>query len=198
MDPATRDMGTCRMRVFVLGTGRCGTTTFIRACEHLDEFTAGHETRARQVAENRFDYPDQHIEADNRLSWMLGSLGRRFDDTDVLYVHLRRDREEVIRSFQRRWHTGHRASIIKAFAHGIVMRSSDWPENDITRVCGHYVDVVTANIDDFLRDRPSIELWLHELHEGFPEFAHRIGATGDLPAAVRELGTRHNASEPDL
>ena len=186
------------MRVFVLGTGRCGTTTFIRACEHFRNFTAAHESRSRLVGAHRLDYPDGHVEADNRLSWMLGGLAQRFDGTDVLYVHLRRDREEVVGSFQRRWHTGNRASIIRAFAHGIVMRSAEWPEDEVPRVCGHYVDVVTANIEEFLVGRPSIELWLHELHDTFPEFARRIGATGDLDLAVRELDVRHNASEPNL
>ena len=184
------------MRVFVLGTGRCGTTTFIKACEHFGNYTAAHESRVRLIGAQRLDYPDGHIEADNRMSWLLGTLAQRFDGSDVLYVHLRRDRDEVIESFRRRWDAGHRTSIIRAFAHGIVMRASDWPEEDITLVCGHYVDVVTANIDQFLQGRPSLELWLHELHDTFPEFAGRIGATGDLGAAMGELGTRHNASEP--
>jgi hypothetical protein len=186
------------MRVFVLGTGRCGTTTFIRACEHFDNYSAAHESRVRLIGGARFDYADQHVEADNRLSWMLGALAERFDRVDVLYVHLRRDRDEVVRSFARRWDAGHRTSIIKAFAHGIVMRPSDWAEADISSVCGHYVDVVTANIADFLRDRPSVEMWLHDIDTTFPDFAHRIGATGDLAAAVQELGTRHNASAPDV
>ena len=115
------------MRVFVLGTGRCGTTTFARACAHIENFTSGHESNARFIGESRLEYPTDHIEADNRLSWMLGALGARYDGTEVLYVHLRRDPDEVARSFELRWESGFRASIIRAFAHGIVQRIEDWP-----------------------------------------------------------------------
>jgi hypothetical protein len=58
------------VNVFVLGRGRCGSTTFIRAYKHISNFTSGHETRARLLGEARLNYPDHHIEADNRLSWM--------------------------------------------------------------------------------------------------------------------------------
>jgi ferritin-like protein len=50
--------------------------TFIRACQHITNYTAGHETRSTLLGEARVAYPDQHIEADNRLSWMLGKLGK--------------------------------------------------------------------------------------------------------------------------
>ena len=186
------------MRVFVLGTGRCGTTTFIRACEHLHDFTSGHETRGRSIGDERLDYPDQHIEADNRLSWMLGPLGERFDGTDVLYVHLRRRRGEVIDSFARRWDSPHRTNILKAFAHGIIMRPSDWPDDRVLDVCAYYVDVVTSNIEVFLRGRRAMEMWLHELPETFVDFVDAIGGTGDIDRACAELAVRHNASPADL
>lgn len=92
-------------RVFVLNTGRCGSMTFARACEHLTNFTAGHETRARVVGfEARMDYPNWHIEVDNRLTWFLGPLSQRYPD--AFYVHLRRDSEAVINSFVQRWDKG--------------------------------------------------------------------------------------------
>ena len=59
------------------------------------------------------------------------------------------------------------------------------------RQTGDAVLIDAANEHELL-----LELWLHELHDTFPEVAGRIGATGDLGAAMRELGTRHNASEP--
>lgn len=31
------------MNVFVLCTGRCGATTFHRACEHIENYSAGHD-----------------------------------------------------------------------------------------------------------------------------------------------------------
>ena len=87
------------MNVFVLSTGRAGSKTFVLACEYLSNFTAGHETRADQIGSSRFEYPINHIEADNRLTWHLGLLGRKYDGRDVFYVHLKRDPEKIAESF---------------------------------------------------------------------------------------------------
>ena len=65
------------MNIFVLNTGRCGSTTFIKACQHIRNYTALHESRANRIAEQRLAYPRDHIEADNRLSWFLGRLDRQ-------------------------------------------------------------------------------------------------------------------------
>lgn len=181
------------MRVFVLGTGRCGTQTFVRACEHFDNFTAGHETRRTELGPDRVEYPDGHIEADNRLSWLLGELAQRYDGGEVLYVHLRRNVDEVVASFRQRWDSSFRASIIRAFAHGIMIQTADWPEEQVDDVCRYYVDVVTSNIRTFLAERRSVELWLHELPATFPDFMSAIGANGPMADIRRELTIRHNA-----
>ena len=54
----------------------------------MTNFTAGHETRTNRLGAARLDYPDRHIEADNRLSFFLGKLNARWGD-DAHYVHLR-------------------------------------------------------------------------------------------------------------
>lgn len=179
--------------VFVLGTGRCGTTTFVRACEHLDNFTAGHETLADRNGPERFAYPHRHIEADNRLAWFLGPLGQRYEGREVLYVHLQRDAEAVVDSFLSRFDSSYRASMIRAFSHGIVTRGRDYERDERRQVCRFYVDTVTANIEQFLEGRPSMTMWLEEAADGFPRFLDRIGATGDLEAAVDEWRVKHNA-----
>ena len=92
--------------VFVLCTGRCGSTTFARACQHLSNFTVGHESRVDLIGPDRLAYPQAHIEVDNRLSWMLGRLGAAFDDDETLWVHLIRDEEETARSFVKRFGRG--------------------------------------------------------------------------------------------
>jgi hypothetical protein len=66
------------MQVFVLCTGRCGSMTFTRACQHMTNFTAGHESRKRFLFGEKLSYPRNHIEADNRLSWCLGVLNDRY------------------------------------------------------------------------------------------------------------------------
>lgn len=184
------------MNVFVLCTGRCGSLTFTRACQHLCNYTAGHETLSKCYGCERFAYPDQHIEADNRLSWFLGQLGSRFDEREVFYVHLRRDPEAVALSHLHRWNNdpSFRASIIRAFGYGIVKQTQDWPNQERIAVCRAYVDSVTANVDEFLRHRPSMTMWLEEAEDAFPVFLDRIGAQGDLERAQAEWTTVHNAS----
>lgn len=182
------------MRVFVLNTGRCGSSTFVRACEHLTNYTAGHETNAKVVGEQRFVYPDDHVEADNRLAWFLGGLSERYGDAP-LYVHLRRDAEAVARSFLSRFpNERFGANMIRAFANGIVMRRQPWPEDERLEVCRFYVDTVTSNIESFLADKPhTMTVWLEDAGDWFPAFWRAIGAEGDLEAAMSEFEVRHNA-----
>jgi hypothetical protein len=186
------------VRVFILNTGRCGSTTIIRACEHLTNYTAGHETRARAIGDGRLRYPDRHVEADNRLSWFLGDLGERFGD-EPLYVHLRRDPELVAASYLRRWRSPYVSSMVRAFAHGLVIHNKQWPEADRLDVCRFYVRTVTKNIEAFLADKTNtMTVWLEDATTWFPTLWDRIGGEGDLDAAMSEFGVRHNASRSPL
>ena len=78
------------MNVFVLCTGRCGSTTFSKAASHMTNITAGHETRCSLIGNLRLAYPPSHIEVDNRLSWFLGRLDCTYGK-NACYVHLQRD-----------------------------------------------------------------------------------------------------------
>ena len=176
------------MRVFVLSTGRCGSTTFARACSHISNFGSGHETQAHMVGWDRTEYPDQHIEVDNRLSWYLGRLDGRYGDSP-LYVHLHRDRMDTARSFMNRFGP---KSIISAFSDAIIMNYG--PRHDDFQVCLDYVDTVNANIRAFLRDKDHIDFPMEQSLEWFRHFWARIGAKGDYSKAYMEWGVRHNAS----
>ncbi|WP_051426110.1 hypothetical protein [Jiangella gansuensis] len=185
------------MRAFVLCTGRCGSVTFIKACAHIDNFSAGHETLASEVGTRRFAYPDDHVEADNRLSWFLGPLHARFG-ADALFVHLRRDPVLVAQSFERRWDNGHNANIIKAFSEAVIPHRRERPVGERGELARFYVDTVTANIEAFLRTVPySMTIDLEDAKDRFPEFWYRLGAEGDLDAALAEFDRRHNASVTD-
>lgn len=176
------------MRVFVLNTGRCGSTTFARACEHLTNFTAGHESRTRLMdLGERLDYPDNHIEVDNRLTWFLAPLVERYPD--AYWVHLTRDRSAVIDSFGRR-----KSPIIRAFGRGILMHRDEMTDQERARVAVMYVDTAIATIEAFLRDRDHMHVALETLDVDFVKFLDRIGAEGDLDAAMDEWGVRHNTS----
>lgn len=182
------------MNIFVLSTGRAGSKTFVLACEHLSNFTAGHETRADKIGFARFDYPKNHIEADNRLTWHLGLLGKKYDEQDVFYVHLKRDPEKIAASFLHRWENNtFRASVIRAFAHGIVMKKDDWLESEKLDVCRHYVDTVNSNIEEFLTNRPHMDVELEDNGLSFDAFLEKVGAQGDLTACRAEWTVVHNA-----
>lgn len=182
--------------VFVLGTGRCGTTAVAEACKHLTNYTAGHETRTRLVGVERLSYPDRHVEVDNRLAWFLGGLDQRYGH-EPLYVHLRRDPEKVARSFLQRWDTPP-VSIIKAFHQSLLVHGRPWPEDQRLDVCRYYVETVTANIELFLRDKPNqMTVWLEEAADWFPAFWNRIGGRGDLDASMAEFGKQHAATGED-
>jgi hypothetical protein len=53
---------------------------------------------------------------------------------------------------------------------------------------------VTANIELFLRDKHQVmRIDIETARQSFPEFWKRIGAEGDLEAALEELTTHHHA-----
>lgn len=179
------------MRIFCLGTGRSGTTTFTRALEHATNYTSGHESRASMLGAERLDYPDWHAEADNRLTWMLGPLGERFG-ADPVYVHLTRDRDAVIDSFRER-HRG-RISILRAFGFGIISRRDPYSDDEWAEVAATYVDTVTANVRAFLTHQPRVvEMTLEEPLDGFARVWDMGGVDGDYSAAAAEWTVRHNA-----
>lgn len=176
------------MRVFVLSTGRCGSTTFAQACAHLTNYSSGHETRSRMKGPERLNYPDNHIEADNRLSWLLGRLEERFGD-EAYYVHLLRDPQRVAESYNRRWKN--KASIVKAYRDGICM---SYREPDSKEWVLEFIDTVTKNIGLFLSNKSRVmTMHLEDANEQFPQFLEWIGAEGDLAAAASEWAVRHNA-----
>ncbi len=175
------------MNVFVLSTGRCGSTTFERACSHITNYTAGHESRAGALGAERFRYPERHIESDNRLSWVLGRLDRAYGDR-AFYVHLTREEGLVARSWARRAHAG----IMSAYRHAILWHCP--PQAQAMDVARDYVDTVGENIRLFLRDkRNRMDFRLEYAREDFTEFWRRIGAEGDLQAALAEFDVTHNA-----
>lgn len=179
------------MNIFILNTGRCGSTTFIKACQHISNYSAGHESRSDRLGSERLAYPDNHIEADNRLAWLLGRLDEKYGD-DALYVHLSREREATAASFARRGDFG----IMKAYREGILLSLAETPPDYPDDALAHdYIETVEANIALFLKDkRNTLPFHLETAQEDFKIFWERIGAEGDRQAALAEWQQRHNAS----
>lgn len=178
--------------IIVLCTGRCGSMTLSRACAHLTSHTAAHESLTHATGPARFAYPPNHIEIDNRLSWLLGRLDEAWGDR-AAYVHLWRDPDEVANSFTQRANQG----IIRAYRQDILARSRNksW-KTPLIDYCRDYVDTVTANISHYLRDKSHVmQMTLETMPADFDRFCDWIGADGDLDAARSELRVVHNATE---
>ena len=176
------------MNVFILCTGRCGSTTFIKACRHITNFTSAHESRRGQLKTGRFGYSINHIEADNRLSWLLGRLDIHYGD-NAYYVHLKRTDSDVAKSYLRRFSTG----IIGAYEKGILV---GLPEGirPLT-VCLDYCDTVNSNIGLFLNDKThQMEFQIENANIDFKRFWDFIGAKGNIEAALSEFEKKYNAT----
>ena len=164
--------------------------TFIKACSHITNFSCGHETRSGLLGGEHFAYPQDHIEADNRLSWFLGRLDRSYG-TEALYVHLHRDDAATAGSFVRRYSGG----IIRAYRKTMLMGLPR--DSDAMAVARDYCDTVNSNIELFLRDKPRKMVFsLENAHQDFSKFWDLIQAEGDLDAALAEFDKKYNASEP--
>jgi hypothetical protein len=202
------------MRVFVLTTGRSGSTTFAAACSHLENFTSGHETRWNADPEDRLSYPDRHIEVDNRLAWFLGTLDNLYPA--ARYVHLVRDPHAVARSFERRWNadpprkptTGvksittrlkrqrnPRVSAMSMFAYPMFGRRDPWPITLRPKLAQMLVHTMNDNIAHYLSNKPHMTIDLAAAANEFPRFCSWIEAEGDIDAAVEEFGVLHNRWE---
>ena len=172
------------MNVFVLGTGRCGSTTFFRACQHLTNFTTAHEGRAKRYV-GRLNYPDRHIEVDPWLVDHLGGLKSSYPD--ARYVYLSRPEDEIVDSLLKRW--GKSAWL--RYLDGLYNPETD---DERRQVCAMCVRRMTDNLRLFLGSLGAdqvVEIPLHDAKRCFPSFLTWIGAEGDLAAAVAEWDKVH-------
>ena len=176
------------MNVFILNSGRCGSSTFIKACQHITNYSSAHESLSSKTGALRFNYPLDHIEADNRLSWLLGRLDNKYAD-EAFYVHLARNNINVTASFSKRINFG----ILKAYEQGILMHEQHLlPAKDIAE---DYIETVESNIKLFLKDKSKkINVSVETAKTDFTEFWDSIGAEGNLKKALKEWDTKHNAS----
>lgn len=181
------------MNVFVLCTGRCGSVTFSKACEHLTNYTVGHESRYRGLyaRRSRLTFPDRHIEIDPRLAFYLGPLEERYGKS-AFYVHLVRASSLVAKSYKR-----------KLLNKGMGLARA-WCEimgrprlDDVDHVIADMVAVMNSNIRFFLRDKDHMVIDIDEAGHSFPEFCVRIGAEcDDLDEAISKFGIAYNRHIP--
>lgn len=178
--------------VFVISSGRTATTTFAQAASHLPGWTADHETRVSLPLADRVDYPEHHIEADNRLLFYLPQLETRFGD-DALYVYLVRDPEKIAQSYAKRWHLT--VSVVRAYTHGLRMipRVS---EDDVLSHCRDFVAYADQTFRAFLDRQTNVQFFdIEDAETEFTAFARHLGL--DAPeAALAVWRETHNANPP--
>ncbi|WP_246225827.1 hypothetical protein [Chelativorans xinjiangense] len=157
----------------------------------MTNFTTAHEGRARAFGPYKFTYPEHHIEADNRLSWMLGRLETAYGDR-AFYVHLTRDLDAVAESHAKRMTPGSN-SIAQAYRQSILSRHEE--EGPNLAIARDMLITITENIRYFLSNKTHVmHIKLECAEEDFREFWRWVGATGDMEAALLEWRIRHNAS----
>jgi len=176
------------MRVFVTGTGRCGSLTFHKACQHATNYTSSHETHTNKVADGRlagdvanWEYPDDHIEVSPQLVIAVPILRKRYPRAK--WVHLvRTDRDACARSLYHK-------SDMRAFA-------AYWFLNDApdeAAVAYAIYDTVRSLCDALLPDAFTLEL--ERAAEQWRACWDFMGARGDFRASLDEWNTRHNVTE---
>lgn len=169
------------MRVFVIGTGRCGSVSFFHACKHITNYTVGNETYNLNL-----EYPDNHIEVNPQLRLCLSKLIRKYPDS--LFVHLIRNENDCVKS-------------LAALNHGQVMEAYTILYPSITspsliETAKVFYECENELICTQLREATYKYTYLLELTEYlFPEFFIRIKARGDLFAALDEWKTPKNTRE---
>lgn len=183
-----------KMRVFVLCSGRTGSVSLVKACGFIKNYSSSHESRARNLGKDRLNFPDSHIEADNRLIWFFGDLEELYGK-DAYYVHLIRDEEKTAESYLKRIDV--RGSVVRAFAEGIYLTPLEkFTKEQKLQVCRDYVRSVNNNIRTFLKDKPkNMTIRLEHIQDDFKIFWEQIGAEGNLDHALSSFEVRHNVSK---
>ena len=182
------------MKVIVLCSGRTGSFTLYRACQHITNFTVGHESQVNLLGAKRFHFPNQHIEIDNRLVWQLGSLEQYVGDK-AFYVHLTREITAVKQSFINRLYQP--KSIFYGYCEAI---KKSTPENlgsdEIAHLADDFLDSIDANIRYFLKDKPhQMEFRVENHKEDFARFWEFIYAEGQYKKGLAEWSKKHNSSK---
>uniref|UniRef100_A0A6M3XK25 Uncharacterized protein n=1 Tax=viral metagenome TaxID=1070528 RepID=A0A6M3XK25_9ZZZZ len=173
------------MRVFVVGTGRCGTVTFSKAAGHATNYTVGHESNTGAWAKiGDWDYPDNHIEVSSHLIIAIPILRKRYPQAK--WVHLIREREACVNSLARL------RPAMRAFAYVFYQQASP-NERD---AAGAVYDTSNALCRALLPPYPTFTLQLEYSREHWLSCWHFMGCEGDFKASLAEWDVKYNAGRP--
>jgi hypothetical protein len=174
------------MNIFVTGTGRCGTTTFSKACSHIKNYTSGHETKAGII--NR-KYPNNHIEVDPRLFWNINKFFDLNNSLDYYIVHLIREPKSCINSIASRKST-------KNLWIPFTYQKKNPSKEEIFLASENYYYFVNSTISKVFENCSNYQLFkLENAEEDWYNFWNNIQAKGDYEKALKEFKIKYNASK---
>lgn len=169
----------------------------------MTNYTTSHEDKRSLIGRERFNYAENHIAVDYRLAWMLGRLDEAYGK-NAFYVHLQRKPVDVAKSFARMAQISRTSTeVVTVFdlpewlnhmgapvwAHMHVQAQKALP---LTVVAEDMVRSINSDIKMFLKDKDHMKVRVENVEEDFPEFWGKIGAEGDLDAAMNAWRAKHN------
>lgn len=166
------------MNVFVVGTGRCGTTTFSKACSHATNMTSCHEGAAGTPYS--LIYSSDHIEIDPPLSFWVPELRRIYPGCK--FVHLVREPRGCVASMVR-----NDPEICKWFGRMV------YHSEETTELQGAIA--LYRVVNDLIYGDDVLRVKLETIREQWQEVWDWMGCEGDFNASLQEWEIRHNASQ---
>lgn len=170
------------MRVFVIGTGRCGTVSFREACRHIENFSDGHESRCGLL-----EYPDNHIEVNPQARGLVKHLAQKYPE--ARWVHLIRDPETCIpslaamgRGIIMEYYGRINPSVQISPSNGDIAYRFYWQENDLIEV----------QLEHLVPPAQRMKIRLETVREQWRTFWDWIGARGDFAASLASWDTPRN------
>lgn len=157
------------MRVFVVGTGRCGSVTFYQACKSLAAagYTAAHESHENSIPGVFPGYPDNHIEVSPPLAPAVALLKKNYPGSK--WVHLKREQQACVRSLSYSlW------SPMEWYSRLVFM---GWHPMHLIDVANSYYAITNAAIEDALRDTDHMTIQIEDAASQWQTFCTWIGAT---------------------
>lgn len=169
------------MRVFVTGTGRCGSVSFKHACRHIRNYTVGHE-----MVNPELEYPDDHIEINPQFRKCLLELHDKYPNAK--FVHLKRSKEKCVPSLA----ALNFGKVMECYfrLHVSVIKSPDplhvaeryWEWEN--RIISTQMKCIPAN--------QTMTLQLEEIKNHWLKFLDWIGARGNVKASLNEWNRPKN------
>lgn len=174
------------MRVFVVGTGRCGTSTFYQACKHITNYTVGHETKKGPSKIGDWEFPDNHIEISSNLTIALPHLIRTYPEAK--FVRLKRNKQDCIKS------------LAECVPESMVMFAKQWWYlYDIDLISLDYLKVASTFYDwceelyQMVLPIGSLFYDIEKMEQNFAKFCLTIEATGKLADGTSEFKKKYNS-----